>query len=143
MKILVLQSLTTHEKHIDFSKISLEEQIGYIIKETQELDNAVTYLDTHGDTQENREYIAQENLDVIQTCIQQLKILESQGVDLEKELEKHNNKLTEKRNGVIEEVLEIGTNVCEKSDCGENKAILDRGVKKNENNRPSKSKTKE
>jgi hypothetical protein len=114
MKILILKSIKSHGKYIDFSKVSLEEQIGYIIKETQELDNAVTYLDTHGDTQENRECVAQEDLDVIQTCIQHLHLLAKQGVDVKKELKKHNNKLTNERNAVIEEVLEIGTNVCER-----------------------------
>ena len=134
MKILVLKSLTTHDKRIDFAKQTIAKQMNSIIQEVQELDNAVIYLDTHEDTQENREYIAQEDLDVIQTCIQHLRILERQGVDLEKALEEHNKKLLEKRNGVVEEILEIGTNVCERGNCGENKACLDGGVEKNEKN---------
>lgn len=142
MKLLILKSLTTHERHIDFSKLTAVEQMDYILKEVQELDNAALFLEGHN-TQENKEYVAQENLDVIQTCVQHLRLLEKQGVDLEKAVEEHNNKLLEKRNGAIEQVYflqniekdkvyVIDNKNHEKGNSDENKAGLNGGVKKNE-----------
>jgi hypothetical protein len=75
--------------------------------------------------------------------MQHLWLLQKQGVNLEKAVEEHNNKLIEKRNGVIEQVYflqdiekdkiyVVDNKNHQKGNSDENGTVLNEGVKKNE-----------
>lgn len=107
MNVYILKQIVTHNQKVDFSKRTLQEQLSSIISEVEELDNALLYAETHNTT-EAFEEVTQENIDVIQTAIQSLRILELQyGVNLEDAFSKHNRKLIQERDGSIDTILYV------------------------------------
>ena len=99
--MLILKEITTHGKKINFKKVTINEQMSFIVGEVQELDNTVLFLEGHN-SKENMENVAREALDVLQTTIQLLGILENQGVNIRDTLKSHNRKLIEDRKGISE-----------------------------------------
>jgi NTP pyrophosphatase (non-canonical NTP hydrolase) len=101
MNILILKEITTHGKKISFKDVTINEQMSFIIGEVQELDNAVLFLEGHN-TISDKERVAKEGLDVIQTVVQLLDILEREGTNIKDMLKSHNMKLVRDRKGISE-----------------------------------------
>jgi NTP pyrophosphatase (non-canonical NTP hydrolase) len=101
MNIMILKEITTHGKKVSFKDVTINEQMSSVVGEVQELDNAVLFLEGHN-TILDKERVAKEAFDVLQTTIQLLGILEREGTNIKDILKSHNMKLVRDRKGISE-----------------------------------------